>query len=523
MTRLLERFIGVEVSSPPMHPWRFAIPILVIAAMVPSGCVDQEVTPPSLEKGTGEQSETQLTSYERLVDVEVMKDNLLHLTRAVALALADEDLRLRVYAALRESRVPERKLHFRALLASEDLGLLDTAIRRAGVSRDGFLAQVAGVPDLEFYLPVAEHREGWMGGTEVLVASALDDDGSTPFAFDLMGEPVALDPRVAPDIPVLALVPVETDYWAPGSNPIESVVARAMSSNPGIYMTFSEIGHDFEGWLMGEPEFEVHAFRRVDGEWVDVECAGEERSPPYHFNQDSQYAWHGEVLLLAEAPIDGDSIQFQVWENDWEACGTMSGRPPRTSTSVKLMMDTLQHPALEVKLEPPYTNPLLARITKVAHQIYEYASGAVLDDFVGVIEWPPVTCWPEESGGVWADIRHPLGVKYGYARLDDTYDGRTPLCSLGTTISGPSTITWCPDWFIPVPEALYDASVSGSSGTPGYQWWFDGDFVSTDAWYEIPNGDLSGGDHSLYVLATRGGEQASDSKSITVIIDCSGG
>jgi len=442
--------------------------------------------------------------------------------RAVALSLADEDLRKRVHAALGESRVPENKLHFSTLLATNELGLVDGAAMRVGVSNNEFLATVGGVLDLEVYMPVDEHREAWMGGAELLVASVLDDDGSTPFAFNLNGEPVAVDPEIAPNMPVLALVPVETDYWAVEANHSDLILARDMSSDPGVYMTFSEIGDDFEGWLHGDPEFEIHTFKRIDGEWVDIECAGEDRSAPYWFNQDDQYAWDGEVLLIADEDLEGDSVLFQYWENDSDACGDLgnAGRPPSAEDDISDLLDSIQVPAISGPLSHP-NPPLIYRIFKAAWDVIDLDSSLFTDDFVGIIEWPPVTCWPEESGPIYADIMLN-GSKEGYAKLDDTFEGRSPLCDIDASISGPSTITWCQYWLEPDPTAYFSASVSGGSGTPSYQWWFDGDLVSTSSWYEIPNEDLTAGDHQLEVLVTRGGEQATAWKAPTVVIDCSG-
>ena len=514
----LGSYISGSGGPGPTRGWRFAVLFFSLIAAVSGGCTDREATPTNLDEGLVARPQLAVSRGGNMADLETMKENLKPITRAVALALADEDVRTQVYRALQESRVPENKLHFRSLLASIDNRLLDEASTRAGISKADYLATLDGILDLEFYMPVDEHRAVWQGGPDLLVASQIDDEpGSMPFAFDLAGDPVPIDPEIAPETPVLALVPVEIDYWAQDAKQSGLFVARDLDPD-GIWMTFSEIADDFEGILMGDPEFEVHSFVRTDGEWEDVECAGEQRSSPYYFNQDNLYAYGGDVLLIADEDVQGDSVLFMVWEDDNEPCTSYGGRPPKGTSGFNFQIDSLAFPAISVGLDPP----VVSRIVRWALEHIVLNTGLLTDDWVGTIAWPPVTCWPEASGGVWADIMHNSS-KEGYARLDDTFgEGRTPLCDLNTTISGPDSLTWCSEWFQPDPDAIYTASVSGGSGTPSYQWWFDGDFVSDEPYVEIPNEDLSEGEHQLYVLATRGGEQAVDVKEFTVGIDCSG-
>src|SRR5207253_3059031 len=94
------------------------------------------------------------------------------------------------------------------------------AMCRATVPR---LAAAAGLADaalagradsaiaLELYVPVPAHRAAWHGDGRVLVATALRDH-DVPVAFDTAGNRYLLSPDAPPEIPVLALVPVETDF-----------------------------------------------------------------------------------------------------------------------------------------------------------------------------------------------------------------------------------------------------------------------------------------------------------------------
>src|SRR5437762_14165957 len=60
-------------------------------------------------------------------------------------------------------------------------------------------------------LPVPAHRRAWTGGANVLVATAIGDH-DVPVAFDVHGNRRLLDPEHPPATPVIAVVPVETDF-----------------------------------------------------------------------------------------------------------------------------------------------------------------------------------------------------------------------------------------------------------------------------------------------------------------------
>src|SRR3989442_12698813 len=96
-----------------------------------------------------------------------------------------------------------------------------------------------------------------------------DDD--PPIAFDPDGRRQVLDPKTPPATPVLAVVPVETDFSRPPAKVIECIDECGGGGGgpigggvpppppaPGLYMTKNHFVQDFEGWLNGQPEFEVH-------------------------------------------------------------------------------------------------------------------------------------------------------------------------------------------------------------------------------------------------------------------------
>src|SRR3989475_482486 len=138
------------------------------------------------------------------------------LARAVALALADPEFRAYVKAQLDASPFREHKLPFQRFLAASDGRGAAALAQRAGATPAAMLRAADAAIPLEFYFPVPAHRAAWAGDETMLVATALRDHDA-PVAFDPRGERQILSPDEPPATPVLALVPVETDFRTPTS------------------------------------------------------------------------------------------------------------------------------------------------------------------------------------------------------------------------------------------------------------------------------------------------------------------
>src|SRR2546426_6318615 len=136
------------------------------------------------------------------------------LARAVALALADPEFRAYVKAQLDASSFREHKLPFQRFLAANGSRAAAAVARSAGATPAAMLRAADAAIPLEFYFPVPAHRAAWAGDENLLVATALRDHDA-PVAFDARGERRVLSPDEPPATPVLALVPVETDFRAP--------------------------------------------------------------------------------------------------------------------------------------------------------------------------------------------------------------------------------------------------------------------------------------------------------------------
>ena len=501
----------------------------VALAAVLSACGDNSVTRPEVP----EQADVVVSRSGIAVPEPQMRRLLANVTREVAIALADPAVRAQVYRDLHASPYREHKLHFNTFLRSDAPSLLSAmaAARsaafgaapapRVATPKEQVLATLDSIVDLEFYMPVKTHFAAWDGSANLLVATALRDDGRAPDGFDLAGRPVPLTAAEPPATPTLVVVPVETDFSA--VTPLAPAgVDAATTDIAGVYMTRAVMYHDHEGWPNGNPEFEVHLFQTdVDMEYIDQICAGQQQVPPYQWNTQETQNWTGEVLLATEGRLAlSPNNQFQMWEDDSQACapGT-AGRPPRADNLTISEMTSWASAFLGIVATATGNIvdivKFLLNAVPAAFNFYVDAS----DDPVGVLTLAN-GCWPA-SGPVNFRIYassngHP---ETGWVTLDFRFGGtREPLCPppppppppppLGVTISGPSDVQ-------PYSNCLFMAIASGGTEPYTFAWTADG----------VPVGDGSPGyRHSagttlfnLMVVVTDGaGGQASSETSATV-------
>lgn len=281
-------------------------------------------------------------------------DALNELTRAVALAFKDNGVRQRVKNDMRESRFTnEHKLELAGYLRGTSGGiLLAKMAKETGRDRGSLLALIETVGPLEFYMPVREQREQWTGGADVLVASLLME-GDAPVAYTPTGERIALDPKSPPSTPVVAIVPRESDFTRPITDPKAKNVNDKGGSSigtmlvpcepdtcggggggpvaypPGLYLNHNRVVDNGEAWGMGDPEIEVLVIGPAfdpsqDGE--RLACSGQYGSGPKHFNQNGNF-WtatedyvEGELLNQAEIEryhsVYSQGYSIQVFESD---------------------------------------------------------------------------------------------------------------------------------------------------------------------------------------------------------------
>ncbi|HET9726510.1 MAG TPA: hypothetical protein VFP28_06300 [Gemmatimonadales bacterium] len=253
-----------------------------------------------------------------------------HLARRVALALADPAFRAAIKAEFDGSPVIEHKLHFQRWLQSSGRRPLTALARAAHEPEAAVEADARSAPSLEMYLPVPAHRAAWTGGGNILVATAREDH-EAPVAFDIRGKRQVLSADTPPATPVIAVVPVETNFDGPrmaqfvggGDTP-----APPPPQTPGLYMTASHFVQDFEGWLKGSPEYEIHVLGQsgTTDSLTSYQCVGEHAGAPYAFDQNS-LDWTGNVLVFSQTQLNSykaahpnQNLRLLAIEDDDGAC-----------------------------------------------------------------------------------------------------------------------------------------------------------------------------------------------------------
>jgi len=264
------------------------------------------------------------------------------LAKQFARALANPAFRAYVKAALDSSPYREHKLQFQTLLGRPDRRALRELAAANGATTNEIERGARAAIPLEVYLPVPAQRAAWQGDSNVLVATAIKDK-DTPVAFDIRGHRQLLDPDTPPSTPVIALVPVETDF-APRPQRMQCLSCVSDTSGtgggggggvpnptgpaPGLYMTKAHFVQTFESWLKGSPEFEVHILGQLGASdsLKDYQCAGEHAGGPYTFDQNDK-DWSGSVLLFSQQQISdynaahsGQNMRVFFVEDDDTAC-----------------------------------------------------------------------------------------------------------------------------------------------------------------------------------------------------------
>jgi hypothetical protein len=252
------------------------------------------------------------------------------LARWFAVALRSAAFRAYLKARLDSSPFPEHKIQLQRFLAADGRRAeRDLADLNATTDADVAQEAAAAIP-LEVYLPVPAHRAAWSGDDQVLVATALADH-EAPVAFSPAGKRTLLSPDAPPATPVIAVVPVETDFDVP---PRATCVdcggtGGGGTTGPiGLVMNKSHFDDDYEGWLKGDPEYEIHVLGQSGqtDSLTDYQCAGEHAGGPYAFDQNSN-DWTGSVLLFSQTQLDGykaahpgQALRVLALEDDDTAC-----------------------------------------------------------------------------------------------------------------------------------------------------------------------------------------------------------
>jgi hypothetical protein len=119
-----------------------------------------------------------------------------------------------------------------------------------------------------------------------------------------------------------------------------------VSTTPGLYLTRAEFVSEFESWLKGSPEFEIHIMGpSAPGETkviASYQCIGEHAGAPYAWDMNSK-TWTGTQLLFTNTQMDAFAATYgtqpfsiMAYEDDDGACQikTNSDRASRLFTAV---------------------------------------------------------------------------------------------------------------------------------------------------------------------------------------------
>jgi hypothetical protein len=234
------------------------------------------------------------------------------IARRVARAMADPAFRSYVKQQLDLSPFGEHKVQFQSFLRASQGRALKEVARLNAASEKEVEDDASNATPLEMYFPVPSHRAEWSGGDNLLVASAWEDHES-PVAYDVRGKRQLLSSEAPPTTPVLAVEPVETDFAHPLGQGSQATCTVACGGGGGgtipppggLYMTYAHFVQDFEGWLKGDPEFEIHILGQsgASDSLKDYQCAGGAAGGYYHFDQNN-LNWTGSVLLFSQGQLN---------------------------------------------------------------------------------------------------------------------------------------------------------------------------------------------------------------------------
>jgi len=140
-----------------------------------------------------------------------------------------------------------------------------------------------------------------------------------------------LDAKTPPSVPVLALVPQESDFDAPVRTAdlyVDDSPGGVTSDPAGLYLTQATYLQSFEGWLKGDPEFDIHVLGKAAGKdsMTALSCSGRTAQGLYNYRQAS-LEWTGRALLYTTAQLEsyqaanpGQGFRVFVVEDDDGAC-----------------------------------------------------------------------------------------------------------------------------------------------------------------------------------------------------------
>lgn len=254
------------------------------------------------------------------------------LARLIALGLQDPEVRNALDHAMDNSPIDENKLHLQTYLRSSGTSLLHTMAQLGGVSTARINELLQTVGSFEIYLPVDAQRKQWEGGSNVVVATVLDDGpNDRPVGFDLSGKYVELSATTPPEVPTISVVPAEAfdDEGVPYGR-TDRRVQRLSIPTPrfdhdtktqftGAWITEIHTDSDWESWTLGDAEFVLYLLGVEDSRATYV-CANEdENAEPFLIDFDGGDFYYDLLIVPRNVPEHAKMV-IAFYEDDDERC-----------------------------------------------------------------------------------------------------------------------------------------------------------------------------------------------------------
>jgi hypothetical protein len=250
--------------------------------------------------------------------------------RGFALALASPQMRAMIRDAMRASELNEHKLVLQDFADTpEGRQLLAAAARELGVSDTRLVRIVKGLPEFDFYVPLAKHRREWRATSDVLVAATSDPENRYLDAYSTDGAAVRLDYEDGtPPRALLILHPGEKKWRRTLPHPslsgktIEDPDERGPHGDgmPPHSVGFSpdsvyidEFGFGAgDGW--GDSELRFEASLRRNSQTI---ATG--RYEQGNVEQGERYDITAPLIHVAPQAYSNDTLWVELWEDD--CCG----------------------------------------------------------------------------------------------------------------------------------------------------------------------------------------------------------
>lgn len=234
-------------------------------------------------------------------------------------------------------------------------------------------------------------------------------------------------------------------------------------------MTYSYLPGDWEGFMMGQPEFETYVFVKHPAASVasQYRCVGAQGSP-YYYDQNGAI-WSGSVELVTNASMtafmqDNSGLVMFVWEDDAEDC-TIKTDHSWFNAAYQSLVTLLGFGFVAVAAEDPDNCEweCIVFIVNLALAPFDIFTSVHEDDFVGELV-------PSTLTGSCSDVNHMIVGPNGSFRGCVQINGigilpppPPPEPALTASIDGPSIITTKANY-------TWTAVRSGGPGAYTYQW-----------------------------------------------------